>query len=173
MHSLERIVGVVLVEILRLYVPSVLMPVGASVVHHHVGVVGLYLLRAQREVESVRHEQLRLSREVHVLCPEVLLVGQSRPVEESGFEHDREAHIERVSQRRTHIAHVAHLLGYERAVGEILLVGRAVGVDSERHTHLSDGELHGLPRLQSGVGVEHLYLALVAEVYLSLIIYNR
>ena len=60
MHSLERVVGIVLVEILRLYVPSVLMPVGASVVHHHVGVVGLYLLRAQREVESVRHEQLCL-----------------------------------------------------------------------------------------------------------------
>ena len=38
---------------------------------------------------------------------------------------------------KTHIAHVAHLLGYETAVGEILGRGIAVGIYGEGHTLLS------------------------------------
>ena len=77
--------------------------------------------------------------------------------------------LDRVACGKSHVAHVAHLLGDEGPVGEILLVGRPVGVDSEGHAHLSQRELQSLCGLEARVGVEHLDLALVAEVYLRLV----
>ena len=44
-----------------------------------------------------------------------------------------------------------------------------MGVDGERHTELSDLEVESLSRCHLGVCVEHLYLSLVREVYLSLV----
>ena len=94
--------------------------------------------------------------------PEVLLVGESRPVEHTSLHNDRESHAESVAQARTHIAHVANLFGDERAVGKVLLVGRAMGVDGKGHAHLTNGKVERAPRFNLGVSVEHLDAALVA-----------
>ena len=54
MNSLEGIVSVVLVQIFSLYVPTLGVPISTGIVHHHIDVVGLYLLCAQRQIESAR-----------------------------------------------------------------------------------------------------------------------
>jgi hypothetical protein len=61
------------------------------------------------------------------------------------------------------------LLGDERTVGEVLLVGRAVGIDGERHTHLSGRYGQALEREDAGIGVEHLDLSLVRQIYFGFI----
>ena len=42
-------------------------------------------------------------------------------------------------------------------------------VDSERHTHLTYRKAEAVERFQSGVSIKHLYLSLVAKVYLCLV----
>ena len=81
--------------------------------------------------------------------------------------------MEVVGSHCSHVTHVAHLLGDEAAVGKILLVGRAMRINGKRHTHLSDGELEVAPGLEPRIGIEHLDLALVAKVYLGLILHFR
>ena len=51
------------------------------------------------------------------------LIGQARTVVQSAFYRNRQVGRQGISQCDTYIAYVAHLLGYERAVGKILLVG--------------------------------------------------
>ena len=102
-----------LVQVFRFDVQTVPLPVCAGVVHHYSYAVGLYLLRAQGDVHPVRQKHLCLGGEVHAVGPEVLLVGQTAAVEESGFKYYWEAGIDVVADGGTHIAHVAHLLGYE------------------------------------------------------------
>ena len=76
MDGTEGVGGIMLVEILRLKMPSMGMPVSTGVVHHHAGVVGLYLLRGERDVESARKQELRLGGEIDAVGPEVFLMGK-------------------------------------------------------------------------------------------------
>ena len=140
----------------------------AAIVHGDGNIRRLDFLRAQHHVH-VREEELQLSRIVHALGPVVLLVGQARAIEYTSVQDDREPHVPSVAHLGTHVAHVAHLLGYERAVGEVLLMRRAVSIDGERHTLLTDGKLERLPRRESRVSIEHLDFTLVAEVDFRLI----
>ena len=117
---------------------------------------------------------LRLERIVEPSGPKILLRGQPRTVENARLEHHRHTPPEPPAERRPDVAHVPRLLGDERAVGEILLVGRTVGVDGERHAHLSDRE--GEPAAQHpqpDIGVEHLDRTLVREVDLRLVGHRR
>jgi hypothetical protein len=52
-------------------------------------------------------------------------------------------------------------------------MGRTVSINSEWHTLLTDGKLQCLPRLDAGIGIEHLDLTLVTEVDFRLIAYLR
>ena len=67
---------------------------------------------------------------------------------------------------------IAHLFGNERTVGKILLMGRAMCVDSKRHTHLPGGYRQSLYGENTGVGVQHLDLPFVREVHFRLIGYD-
>ena len=127
---------------------------------------------AQCHVEALGQEELGLGREVDLLCPVVLLVGQSRTIKQSSLKYYRRLTLELISQRCTHIAHITHLLGYERAVGEVLLMGRAVGIDSEWHTKLSYGEVEIIHGSETRIGIEHLDVALIGEVKLSLVAHS-
>ena len=153
--------------------PTLRVPVGSSVIHHHTRVVGANFLHAEREVKAAGEEQLSLGREIDALGPIVFLSGQSATVEQSRLKHNGETNVHVISHGSTHVAHIANLLGDERTVSEILLVGRAVRIDGERHTHLSYGERQRLNGLQACVGIKHLYAALIAEVYLCLVTDER
>ena len=170
MDGTEGIVGIMFIEILSLNVPAFGMPVGTGVVHIHSHIVGLYLLSAQREVEAMREKELCLGGVVHALGPIVFLVCQSGTIEESSLQHYRYADIEGIAHGATYVTHVAHLLGDEGTVGEILLVWRTVGVDGKRHTELTESKLQSADWFQPCVCVEHLYLALIAKIYLRLIL---
>ena len=124
--------------------------------------VGTYLLGAQRQIEALREEHLRLGGEIHLLCPIILLVCQSGTIEQSSLKDYRYTDIETVAEGGTDVAHVTHLLGDERTVGKILLVRRTMGIDSERHSHLTDCERETRSRLDACIGIEHLDLSLVA-----------
>ena len=52
-------------------------------------------------------------------------------------------------------------------------MGRAVSVNGERHPHLAYGELPSCCRLDTCICIEHLYVALVTQVYLRLVGNNR
>jgi DNA polymerase-3 subunit alpha len=55
------------------------------------------------------------------------LIGQSGTVEKFSFHGDRYIGRQGISYCESHVPYIAHLLGDERAVGEVLLVRRAVG----------------------------------------------
>ena len=93
-----------------------------------------------------------------------LLVGQSRTVVQPCLQGDGRFVAEGVAEGDTYVAYVSHLFGYERAVGEVLLVGRAVCVDAEGHAHLSGGHRHAFRGEEAGVGVQHPDLPFVREV---------
>ena len=118
----------------------------------------------------MREKELCLGGVVHALGPIVFLVCQSGTVEESCLQHYRYADIEGIAHGATHVTHVAHLLGDEGTVGEILLVWRTVGVDGKRHTELTESKLQSADWFQPCVCVEHLYLALIAKINLRLIL---
>ena len=84
-YGIEGVIGIVLVQIFCLGNKPLAMKVYACVVHHYVHIAGLHLLRAQHDVRTPRQHQLSLGREVDVLGPEVLLVGESRTIEYSGL----------------------------------------------------------------------------------------
>ena len=48
-------------------------------------------------------------------------------------------------------------------------MGRAVSVNGERHPHLTNSELPSCCRLDACICVKHFYVALIAQVYLSLV----
>ena len=77
-----------------------------------------------------------------------------------------------VGYLRAHVTHIANLLCDERAIGEVLLVRRTMRVNGEGHSLLAYGELETLPRLQAGIGIQHLDFAFVAQVYLRLVTYD-
>ena len=168
----EGILGVMLVEVLSLGDETTTMEGQACVIHRDRDIGWLDLLRAQHEVD-VREEKLRLGGIVDALGPVVLLVGQARAIEDTGVHHDREANVPGIAHLGTHVTHIAHLLGDERAVGEVLLMRRAMRIDGEWHTLLTDGQLEGLPWGDAGIGIEHLDAALVAEVDLNLVAHRR
>ena len=169
MYVVKEVVAVVLVEIFGLYMPSVGVIVCAKVVHHRGVALGAYLLCTERDVETLGQEELCLGREVDRLGPIVLLVGQSGAVEQSRFKYNGIGSFKGIAQGGAYVAHVAHLLGNERAVGKILLMGRAVGVDGKRHAELAYCEVEPFDRSDAGVGVEHFYGALVREVNFRLV----
>ena len=172
MHIVEGILAVMLVKILSLSNETTLVEGDTTIIHRYRNIRWLDLLGTQHQVH-IRKEELCLGRIVNTLGPVILLVGQARTVEDTGIHHDRETYIPGVSYLSTHVAHVTHLLGDERTVGEVLLMRRTVSVDGEWHTLLTDGELQGLPRLDACIGIEHLDLTLVAEVDFRLIAYLR
>ena len=116
---------------------------------------------------------MRLEGEVVIVGPVVFLIGQSRPVEYPSFQCDRKTAAEGPRRGGSDVAYVADLLGDKGAVGEVLQVGRPMGIYSERHAHLAERELERLFGLQPDICVEHLDRALVREVNLSFISYNR
>ena len=168
MHIVEGILAVMLVKILSLSNETTLVEGDTAIIHRYRNIRWLDLLGTQHQVH-IRKEELSLGRIVDALGPVILLVGQTRTVEDTGIHHDRETYITGVSDFGTHVAHVAHLLGNERAVGEVLLMRRTVSIDGEWYTLLTDGELQSLPRLDAGIGIEHLDLTLITEINLSLI----
>ncbi len=135
--------------------------------------LGLDFLCAQHHVEPHGKHRLYLGREVDALGPVVFLVGKSRAVVQTCLDDDREAHPEVVASLGSHIADVAHLLGDKRPVGEVLLVGRAMGVYRKRHAHLAYRQCPPVRGSDGGIGVEHLDFSLVAEVYLRLVRHHR
>jgi len=145
MHRLIGVVGVGLVEVLGLGEKVLVMIGYAGIIHHHREHVGLDLLDAQLHIDMAGKIDQRLGREVHALGPIVFLTGKARPVEESGLHMDGHSHVELEAGHRSHIAHIAHLLGNETTIGEILLMGRAVGIDGKRYAHLPDGEVERVP----------------------------
>ena len=86
MNIMEGIVRIMLIQILALDMPTLRVPVGSSVIHHHTRVVGANFLHAEREVKAAGEEQLSLGREIDALGPIVFLSGQSATVEQSRFQ---------------------------------------------------------------------------------------
>ncbi len=168
MNIVEGILAVMLVKILSLSNETALVEGDTAIIHRYRNIRWLDLLGAQHQVH-IREEELSLGRIVNALGPVILLVGQTRTVKDTGIHHDRETYIPGVSDFGTHVAHVAHLLGDERAVGEVLLMRRTVSINSEWHAFLTDGKLQSLPRLDTGISIEHLDLTLITEINLSLI----
>ena len=168
MNIVKSILAVMLVKILSLSNETALVEGDTTIIHRYRNIRWLDLLGTQHQVD-IRKEELSLGRIVNALGPVILLVGQTRTVKDTGIHHDRETYIPGVSDFGTHVAHVAHLLGDERAVGEVLLMRRTVSINSKWHALLTDGKLQGLPRFDAGIGIEHLDLTLVAEINLSLI----
>ena len=121
-HILESVVRILLVEVFAFDVEAACLIVGADVVGAHPYVFGLDALHTQGEVQSFGGQDDGLGRVVHLLVPH-LLVGQSCAVVESSFQFDGQGCGQFVAQSKAHVAHVAHLLGDERTVGEVLLVG--------------------------------------------------
>ena len=138
----------------------------AAVVEHHRAARGRNLLHRALQREHLHGFPLHLCRKVEVFRPIVFLVGQPRAVEEPALDGERRFG-QGVRGAESHVAHVAHLLGYEGAVGEELLVGRAVRVDAERHAHLSDAQRQSFHGQHAGVGIEHTDAPLVGQVYLG------
>ena len=128
----------------------------------------LDFLRTQHEIH-IREEELRLGRIVDALGPVILLVGKTRAVEHTRIHDDREAHIPGITHLSTDITHITHLLGDKRAVGEILLMRRAVRINGERHTFLTDSKLERTPWFDTSISIEHLDFALIAEVDFCLV----
>ena len=168
MNIVKGILAVMLVKILSFSNETALVEGDTAIIHRYRNIRWLDLLGTQHQVD-IRKEELSLGRIVDTLGPVILLVGQTRTVEDTCIHHDRETYIPGVSDFGTHVAHVAHLLGNERSVGEVLLMRRTVSINSEWHALLTDGELQCLPRLDACICIEHLDLTLVAEINLSLI----
>lgn len=119
----------------------------ATVIHHDCGMVGLDFLRAHHDVQAYGQQELGFSGEVDAIGPEILLFCQARAVEHACLQDDRKANVSLVGYLRAHVTHIAYLLGDERAIGEVLLVWRAMRVNGEGHSLLAYGELETLPRL--------------------------
>ena len=150
--------------------PALAVIIGSGIIHIYAYVVRFNLLCRQCYVEPSGYEKLCFGRVVDVVGPEVFLVGETRTVEDAGSDVDGYAGMKAIGHLGTHVAHVAHLLGYERAIGKILLVRRAMGVYGEGHALLTYGEHESRKGLDARVGIEHLYLSFVAQVYFCLIV---
>ena len=96
--------------------------VSADVVRLHPYFFRLDALYAQCQVQPFGEKKLGFGRIIHFFMP-FFLIGQARTVVQSAFYRNRQIGRQGISQCDTYIAYVAHLLGYERAVGKILLVG--------------------------------------------------
>lgn len=114
----EGVGGIMLVEIFRLKMPSVRMPVSTGIVHHHAGVVGLYLLRGERDVEPARKQELRLCGEVDAVGPEVFLIGEARTIEESSLEDDGETGVKSIAEGSTYVAYVPTCLAMKERLAK-------------------------------------------------------
>ena len=170
MYIFEGIVGILLVQVFAFDVETAGFIVGTDVVGLHTYFFRLYALHAQCQVQSFGEEKLGFGGVVHFFVP-FFLVGQSGTVEKSPFHGDWYIGGQGISHCESHVPYIAHLLGDERAVGEVLLVRRAVGVDGEGDTHLSGGDCQSFCREKPGVGIQHLDLAFVGEVYLGFVGY--
>ena len=168
MNIVEGILAVMLVKILCLSNETTLVEGDTAIIHRYRNIRWLDLLGAQHQVD-IREEELSLGRIVDSLGPVILLIGQTRTVEDTGIHHDRKTYIPGVSDFSTHVANVTHLLGDERTVGEILLVRRTVSINGEWHTFLTDSKLQSLPRFDACISIKHLDLTLITEINLSLI----
>lgn len=167
----EGVVTIVLVEVLALDEQAPEAHIEPRVVHHHGADVRPDLLDAEHGVDIAGGHERELGGVVDALGPVVFLIGKAGAVEQSRLDLHGDAQGKGGAHHGAHVAHIAHLLGQEGAVGEVLLVGRAVGIDGERHAHLSDGQLERVDGQQADIGVEPLDLALVAQVYLGLVVH--
>ena len=171
-HGWEIGVQVSLAQVFSLDVPPPRFVVRSRVVHIDFGKVRARPLEAGDRMEPIGHYDLRLYREVVVRSPEILLVGQPRAVEDARFERYRASAREGEARHGTYVPDVPDLLGDERPIGEVLQVGRSVGVDRERYAHLPDRKAESSFRGEHYVSVEHSYSPLVGEVYLGLVVYD-
>ena len=74
-----------MILVFRLDVPSLILPVGSCVVHHHIRIPGICFLATERYIELPGNHCLRFEREIIVVGPEIFLVCQSRSVEYAAF----------------------------------------------------------------------------------------
>lgn len=122
-HARERIAGILLTQILGLEEPTA-QAVGAPhvvKVNPRIGRTGR--LVAHHEIHPLGKTELRLCRIVEFVGPEILLVVDTRPVEHTDLQVDRNLLAEFPAQGGSDIADAAHLLGDERTVRKILRMG--------------------------------------------------
>ena len=160
---LEGIIGVVLANHFAFDQPARSVQAEAAIVEVDGMVVGRYALHRAFERQPMPGLIDCLGREVEGVCPEIFLVGQSAAVEGTYLEAQRHV-AEFVGEAEADIAHVAHLLGDKGAVGEVLAVGRAVGVNTEGHAHLSEADIHTADGPVAHVGIKHFDFSFVGEV---------
>ncbi len=163
LHVFVGVVGVGLIEVFGFEVEAAELVVEAGVVAVHADGLGADALDAEGEVEAAAEEELGFGGVVDFGVP-LLLIGEAGAVVEAGFEDEGQGDGHAVAEGDADVAHVAYLLGNEGAVGEVLLMGRAVGVDGEGDAHLAGGDAGPLGQAEAGVGVEHLDAAFVGEV---------
>ena len=103
----------------------------------------------------------------------LLLIGQSGTIEQPSFKDKRKTFLLRIATGETDITHIAHLLGYKRTIGKILLMRRTMGVYRERHTHLTKRKIQVFDRKHTGIRIEHLDGAFIGQVDFRLISNDR
>lgn len=172
-HGWEGAACVTLAEVLALDMPAARFVITAEVVHLDLRGARISPLEAGGQMEPAGQQQLCLERKVVIRGPEILLIGQPRTVEDAGFECERTPLEKSVADRGPDVPHIADLLGDERPVGEVLQMGRAVGVDREGHAHLPYREAQPPSRPEPDVGVQHPDPAFVGEVDLGLVLHDR
>ena len=121
-------------------------------------------LVAHHEIHPLGKTELRLCRIVEFVGPEILLVVDTRPVEHTDLQVDRNLLAEFPAQGGSDIADAAHLLGDERTVRKILRMGGTVSIDGKRDPHKSDRETESLIEFGPQIRIDHLDLSLVREV---------
>ena len=121
--------SVVFPQILGFQMPPVSLPINSHIIHHRANICGGCLLATEGNIVLSGYKHLRLEGKVVVVCPKVLLVGQSGAIEDACFKRERQALADSLGDRSSDIADIADLLGDERAVGEILKMRRTRRVD--------------------------------------------
>ena len=101
------------IQVFRFYHPSSGLVSNAAVVHVDRNVFRSDFLCAQRDGKAFGQLPLCLGGIVDIVGPEIFLVGQARTVEHSRLQGEGQRTSYLVAQRGSHVAHVAHLLGYE------------------------------------------------------------
>ena len=151
---------------------TIILIVDAGIIHINTGMFRLYHLSAQSEIPIFIRQQLCFYRIIQGLMP-FLLISQTGAVKQSTFKDKRKTFFLCITTGEADITHIAHLLGYKRTIGKILLMGRTMGIDRERYTHLTNRKIQVLDRKHTGIRIKHLDGPLIGQIDLRFIGYNR